>query len=56
VSLTVNNVAGPRFDVNIIPHTLRATTLGELGVGASVNIEIDLIARYLERLMAEPHE
>jgi len=56
VSLTVNNVAGPRFDVNIIPHTFRATTLGELGVGAGVNVEIDLIARYLERLMAKPHE
>ena len=50
VSLTVNEVAGRRFDVNIIPHTREATTLGELREGAMVNIEIDTIARYLERL------
>jgi riboflavin synthase len=50
VSLTVNKVAGNRFDVNIIPHTLTVTTLGELGVGDGVNVEIDVIARYLERL------
>ncbi len=50
VSLTVNEVAGCRFDVNIIPHTREATTLGELRVGAAVNIEIDMIARYIERL------
>ena len=51
VSLTVNKVAGRRFDVNIIPHTHQVTTLGELEVDAGVNIEIDVIARYLERLM-----
>lgn len=51
VSLTVNNVGGRLFDVNIIPHTRAATTLGELVVDAGVNVEIDLIARYLERLM-----
>jgi riboflavin synthase len=51
VSLTVNNVAGRCFDVNIIPHTLKVTTLGELKVDDGVNIEIDVIARYLERLM-----
>ena len=51
VSLTVNRVAGRRFEVNIIPHTHAVTTLGELRVGDGVNIEIDLIARYLERLM-----
>ena len=51
VSLTVNNVDGTRFDVNIIPHTQQATTLGKLRVGDAVNIEIDVIARYLERLM-----
>jgi riboflavin synthase len=51
VSLTVNEVHGQRFDVNIIPHTREVTTLGELGAGASVNIEIDVIARYLDRLM-----
>ena len=51
VSLTVNKVDGRRFDVNIIPHTHRVTTLGELEPGAGANIEIDVIARYLERLM-----
>jgi riboflavin synthase len=53
VSLTVNNVAGRCFDVNIIPHTLKVTTLGELKVDDGVNIEIDVIARYLERLMTK---
>ena len=56
VSLTVNKVAGCRFDVNIIPHTLEVTTLGELKVDDGVNIEIDVIARYLERLMAKTGE
>lgn len=51
VSLTVNKVAGRRFDVNIIPHTHEVTTLGEIRTGDSVNIEIDVVARYLERLM-----
>jgi riboflavin synthase len=51
VSLTVNQVGGRRFDVNIIPHTYAVTTLGELTVDAGVNIEIDLIARYLDRLV-----
>jgi riboflavin synthase len=50
VSLTVNEVDGRRFDVNIIPHTLEVTTLGELDIDAGVNIEIDVIARYLDRL------
>jgi riboflavin synthase len=53
VSLTVNNVAGPNFDVNIIPHTFAVTTLGELRAGDEVNIEIDVVARYLERLMTK---
>ena len=53
VSLTINRVDGCRFDVNIIPHTREVTTLGELAVGSGVNIEIDVIARYLERLMAK---
>lgn len=56
VSLTVNGVEGRRFDVNIIPHTGEVTTLGDLKVGARVNIEIDVIARYLERLMTRPAE
>jgi riboflavin synthase len=51
VSLTVNKVDGLNFDVNIIPHTLKVTTLGELRVGDEVNIEIDVVARYIDRLM-----
>jgi riboflavin synthase len=53
VSLTVNQVAGKSFSVNIIPHTLTATTLGERKVGDKVNLEIDLIARMLARLKGE---
>jgi riboflavin synthase len=56
VSLTVNKVDGRRFDVNIIPHTLKVTTLGELKIDEGVNIEIDVIARYLERLMTKTGE
>jgi riboflavin synthase len=56
VSLTVNKIDGRRFDVNIIPHTHQATTLGELKVDDGVNIEIDVIARYLERLMSKTEE
>lgn len=51
VSLTVNRVAGSEFEVNLIPHTLEVTTLNELRTGAPVNLEIDLIARYVERMM-----
>ena len=51
-SLTVNGVDGATFDVNIVPHTLAATTLGNLGPGSAVNIEVDQIARYVERLLA----
>ena len=51
VSLTVNEVTGRHFEVNIIPHTQEVTTLGGLATGEGVNIEIDLIARYLERLV-----
>ena len=50
VSLTVNEVKGNRFCVNIIPHTLSATTLGALTAGAHVNLEADTVARYVERL------
>lgn len=53
VSLTVNEVQGARFTVNLIPHTLAVTTLGGLAAGGPVNIEVDLLARYLERLA--PH-
>lgn len=51
VSLTVNEVSGTRFGVNIIPHTAQQTTLGGLKPGDPVNLEVDLIARYLERLL-----
>ena len=51
VSLTVNEVDGPRFTVCLIPHTLEITTLGSLEADDEVNLEVDLIARYLERLM-----
>jgi riboflavin synthase len=50
VSLTVNGVDGVRFHVNLIPHTLAVTTLGALKAGTPVNLEIDLVARYVERL------
>ena len=50
VSLTVNEVDGSRFAVCLIPHTLEVTTLGGLKSGDEVNLEVDLIARYLERL------
>ncbi len=57
VSLTVNRVAdnratGAEFELNLIPHTLAMTTLNELKAGARVNLEIDLIARYVERMLA----
>jgi riboflavin synthase len=51
VSLTVNEVTGARFGVNIIPHTRAVTSLGSLKVGDPVNLELDLIARYVARLM-----
>jgi len=51
VSLTVNEVKNNRFGVNIIPHTLKVTTFGRLRQGARVNMEIDLLARYVQRLM-----
>lgn len=50
VSLTVNAVQGHEFELMLIPHTLERTTLGELRAGSKVNLEIDLVARYLERL------
>ena len=51
-SLTVNRIEGAEFEVNLIPHTLKVTTLGRLEAGSRVNLEVDLIARYLERLLA----
>jgi len=58
ISLTVNDVDGCEFELMVIPHTLKGTTLGSLDPGHSVNLEIDLLARYLERLanFAEPRD
>ncbi|MCB5190306.1 riboflavin synthase [Methylobacillus arboreus] len=50
VSLTVNSVDGDDFSVNLIPHTVEVTTLNSLGVGSRVNLEVDLIARYVDRM------
>ena len=51
VSLTVNRVEDDRFQANLIPHTLEVTTLSRLARGAKVNLEVDLVARYLERML-----
>jgi riboflavin synthase len=61
VSLTVNRVEAGRFELNIVPHTLRETVLSAYRPGRRVNLEVDLIARYLERLLtgdaeAEPFD
>jgi riboflavin synthase len=53
VSLTVNGVSGRRFDVNLVPHTLELTILGGYLPGTRVNLEVDIIARYLERMLEE---
>jgi riboflavin synthase len=54
VSLTVNEVQGNRFGVNIIPHTLAHTTFGAAKVGDRINFEIDMLARYVARLTSNP--
>lgn len=54
-SLTVNEIKGAVFDLNIVPHTLEKTIIGDYRVGVRVNLEVDLIARYLERLMLGEH-
>ena len=58
VSLTVNRVldsaAGCEFSINLIPHTIQNTTLGDLQAGAKVNLEVDLIARYVARMLGKP--
>jgi riboflavin synthase len=51
ISLTVNLVNGAEFELNIVPHTLQETTMGEFQPGRRVNLEVDVIARYLERLL-----
>jgi riboflavin synthase len=56
VSLTVNRIKGDKFDVNIIPHTRAVTILGEYTAGTRVNIEVDIIARYIERLLNAGHQ
>lgn len=56
VSLTVNAVSAARFDVNLVPHTLEVTILGQYRAGTAVNVEVDIIARYLERLLASPEQ
>ncbi len=53
VSLTINEVSGNRFELNIIPHTAEVTIIGDYVVGTSVNVEVDLLARYLERLLSK---
>jgi riboflavin synthase len=50
-SLTVNSVDGAVFDLNIVPHTMQETVMGDYQAGSPVNLEVDLIARYLERLL-----
>lgn len=52
VSLTVNGVASDRFDINVIPHTQTATTLGAAQTGQDLNVEIDMLARYVRRALA----
>lgn len=54
VSLTVNAVDNDSFDINLIPHTLEVTTLSRLAPGGRVNLEVDLLARYVDRLLAIP--
>ncbi len=54
VSLTVNRIEGDVFEVNLIPHTLEVTTLGRLRKGSKVNLEVDLLARYVERMLSHP--
>lgn len=52
VSLTVNRVEGSTFEINVIPHTRAVTTLRNLAPGAAVNLEVDVVARYVERMLA----
>jgi riboflavin synthase len=55
VSLTINEVDGGCFGVNLVPHTQVETTLGKLSTGEMVNVEIDMLARYIARLLENPH-
>lgn len=51
ISLTVNSIDGAKFGINIVPHTLKETTLHDAIIGTKVNLEVDVLARYMERLM-----
>jgi riboflavin synthase len=53
VSLTINEVSGNVFELNIIPHTATVTIINDYAVGTNVNVEVDLLARYLERLLSK---
>ena len=50
-SLTINKVGGAEFELNIVPHTMTHTVMSDYRVGTKVNLEVDLVARYLERLL-----
>jgi riboflavin synthase len=54
VSLTVNAVTGAQFEVMLVPYTLEKTTFGEMRIGARVNLEVDILAKYVARLMGKP--
>ena len=54
--MTVNEVSGAEFEVNIIPHTAEVTIIGDYRVGSDVNVEVDLLARYIERLLSKDGE
>jgi riboflavin synthase len=56
VSLTVNAIEGRRFEVNVIPHTRAVTTFGRLAAGGRVNLEVDMLARYVERMLHGPKD
>ena len=56
VSLTINEVSASGIEVNIIPHTADVTIIGDYRTGSNVNIEVDLLSRYLERLLSGEHE
>ncbi len=56
VSLTVNEIGDNWFEVMLVPHTLSQTGFGQMPVGTAVNLEVDLVARYVERLMSAPRE
>ncbi|MDH3673386.1 MAG: riboflavin synthase [Gammaproteobacteria bacterium] len=56
ISFTVNDVQGPEFEINVIPHTLEHTTAGSFTIGREINLEVDIIARYLESLLRGDEE